>query len=101
MTDPKPPEPHSCRLVDLVLNDAGTALVCPHGYAVDIPGQVTIDGQQYQIGQPEHEHTWVDATTLTDADKVLLCRDCGTEERTSPTGRVTTTTPDQRKVTGL
>lgn len=43
---------HTCRLLDLELNDAGTALVCPHGYAVAIPGEITINGQTLQAGKP-------------------------------------------------
>lgn len=50
----------------------------------------------------DHEHEWIDTTGITDPDQVLVCKDCGAEERTTPTGRTTITIPDgPRKVTGL
>jgi hypothetical protein len=49
----------------------------------------------------EHQHEWINVTNITDRDETATCRDCGAVRTTTPTGRTTITTPDQRKVTGL
>lgn len=58
--------PHSCRVLDLEITDDGTAMVCPHGYRVGIPGPAVIDGQPVHLGAPEPTHLTPDTAPPTE-----------------------------------